>query len=255
MELRGRLNPNVEALSVRLSDFKALSFDCYGTLIDWESGMLAALEGLTGQVQQPLSRNDILQAHAIAESSQQAQTPTKRYSDVLATVYKRLAEQWGVPSTHDACVAYGRSVGDWPAFPDSVAALIYLKKFYKLIILSNVDNASFEGSKARLGVVFDAVVTAEDAGSYKPDRRNFDYMLERLQGGLASKADLLHTAESLFHDHVPGNAAGLASCWIHRRHADTGFGATKDPGQMPRIDFRFISMGAMVEAHQAELNA
>lgn len=244
---------------MRLSAFTALSFDCYGTLIDWESGMLAALESLTAQVQQPLGRNEILQAHATAEASQQAQTPTMRYSDVLATVYKRLAERWGVPSTHEACIAYGRAVGDWPAFPDTVAALTYLKKFYKLIILSNVDNASFEGSKARLGVVFDAVVTAEDAGSYKPDRRNFDYMLDRLQGGLAgqavNKADLLHTAESLFHDHVPANAVGLASCWIHRRHADTGFGATKDPGQIPQVDFRFTSLGAMADAHQAEMSA
>jgi 2-haloacid dehalogenase len=246
-------------MSVRLSDFKVLSFDCYGTLIDWESGMLAALEGLTSQVQPALTRNDILQAHALAESAQQAQTPAKRYSDVLATVYKRLSEQWGVASSHEACVAYGRSVGDWPAFPDTVEALNYLSRFYKLVILSNVDNASFEGSKARLGVRFDAVVTAEDAGSYKPDRRNFDYMLERLQGGLAGTpvvaSDILHTAESLFHDHVTANAVGLASCWIHRRHADTGFGATKDPGQMPRVDFRFTSMGAMAEAHRAEVSA
>ena len=244
---------------MRLSGFRVLSFDCYGTLIDWESGMLAALEGLTAQMQRPLARNEILQAHATHEAAQQAQTPTKRYSDVLSTVYKRLAEQWGVPSSHEACAAYGRSVGDWPAFPDTVAALAYLKRFYKLVILSNVDNASFEGSNVRLGKCFDAVVTAEDAGSYKPDQRNFDYMLDRLQSGLASepigKADILHTAESLFHDHVPANAVGLASCWIHRRHADTGFGATKDPGQMPRVDFRFTSMGALAEAHRAEIGA
>ena len=244
---------------MRLSAFKVLSFDCYGTLIDWETGMLAALEGLTSQVPSGLTRNQILEAHAIHEAAQQAQTPTKRYSDVLAIVYKRLAEKWGVPCSHDACVAYGRSIGSWPAFADTVDALRYLKRFYKLVILSNVDNASFESSKPRLGVPFDAVVTAEDAGSYKPDRRNFDYLLERLQGGLAgdrvAPADILHTAESLFHDHVPANALGLASCWIHRRHADAGFGATKDPGQMPRVDFRFTSMAALAEAHRAELAA
>ena len=244
---------------MRLSDFTVLSFDSYGTLIDWESGMLAALEGLTSRVQPALSRNDILQAHATHEAAQQAQTPAKRYSDVLSTVYKRLAEQWGVPSSHEACVAYGHSIKDWPAFPDTVEALKYLQRFYKLVILSNVDNASFDGSNTRLGVRFDAVITAEDAGSYKPDQRNFHYMLDRLQAGLAGdligKTDILHTAESLFHDHVPANAVGLASCWIHRRHADTGFGATKDPGQMPRVDFRFTSMGAMAEAHRAEVTA
>ena len=257
MELRGRLDTDVAAVTMRLSAFKVLSFDCYGTLIDWETGMLAALEGLTSQVPAGLTRNQILEAHATHESAQQAQTPTKRYSDVLATVYKRLSEQWGVPSSHEACVTYGRSVSAWPAFPDTVAALDYLKRFYRLVILSNVDNASFEGSKSRLGVSFDAVVTAEDAGSYKPDQRNFDYMLERLRGGLAGEAiepaHILHTAESLFHDHVPANAVGLASCWIHRRHGDTGFGATKDPGQMPRLDFRFTSLAAMAAAHRAEL--
>ncbi len=244
---------------MRLSDFGVLSFDCYGTLIDWESGMLAALETLTSKVDRGLARNDILQAHAVHESTQQVQTPAKRYSDVLATVYKRLAEQWGVTVSHEECAAYGRSVGDWPAFPDSAAALAYLKRHFKLVILSNVDNASFEGSKRRLGVAFDAVVTAEDAGSYKPAGRNFDYMFERLAFGLGGAAvrpgDVLHTAESLFHDHGPANAVGLASCWIHRRHADPGFGATRDPGQMPRVTFRFTSMAAMAEAHRAELAA
>ena len=239
-----------------LRAFKVLSFDCYGTLIDWESGMLAALDALVSSAPHPLLRDQVLQAHAIHESSQQAQTPTKPYRDMLATVYKRLAEQWGVPVTHEACAAYGRSIADWPAFTDSIDALRYLHRFYKLVVLSNVDNASFEGSKPRLGVSFDAVITAEDAGSYKPDARNFAYMLTRLAPGLGSPpiapADILHTAESLFHDHVPANAAGLASCWIHRRHAQTGFGATMDPGTMPRIDYRFTSMAALAEAHRAE---
>ena len=238
---------------MRLRDFRVLSFDCYGTLIDWESGMLAALAGLAAA--SGLPREAILQAHAAHESAQQAQTPTKIYSDVLATVYKRLAEQWGVGASHEDCVAYGRSVGDWPAFDDTPAALAYLKRFYKLVILSNVDNASFAVSQRRLGVQFDAVVTAEDAGSYKPDRRNFDYMLQRLSPGLGGApigmGDILHTAESLFHDHGPANAVGLASCWIHRRHGQDGFGATMDPGTMPRVNFRFTSMAALVEAHRA----
>ena len=241
---------------MRLSAFKVLSFDCYGTLIDWESGMLAGLAGLTARAGVS-DRDAILQAHAAHESTQQLQTPSKRYSDILATVYKRLAEQWGVAASHEDCVTYGQSIGDWPAFEDSAAALAYLQRFYKLVILSNVDNASFADSQKRLGVAFDAIVTAEDAGSYKPDRRNFDYMLQRLGFGLGSgpigRADILHTAESLFHDHGPANAIGLASCWIHRRHAQAGFGATMDPGEMPKVDFRFTSMAALVEAHRAEI--
>src|SRR3546814_1398373 len=129
-----------------LGDFKALSFDCYGTLIDWESGMIAALSGLTSRAGTSLTRDEILQAHARHESRQQAQTPTKPYRDLLPIVYKRLAEEWGVSVTNAECEDYGRSVRDWPEFIDSPGALRYLKKFYKLLILSNVDNRTFQFS-------------------------------------------------------------------------------------------------------------
>lgn len=240
-----------------LTDFKVLTFDCYGTLIDWESGMVEALRPLTDRVGRPLTRNAILEAHAFHESSQQAQTPTMRYRDLLAVVFKRLAETWGVHASHEECVAYGRSVGDWPAFEDSPGALRYLKRFYKLVILSNVDNESFARSSARLQVAFDAVITAEDAGSYKPSLRNFEYMLHRLGAGLGGtpigRSDILHVAESMFHDHAPANEVGLASCWIYRRHQAQGFGATMDPGTMPRHDFRFTSMAGLVEAHRVQI--
>ena len=176
----------------------------------------------------------------------------KIYRDVLAVVYKRLAEQWGVTASWDECVAYGNSIGNWPAFPDTPDALKYLKQHYKLVILSNVDNQSFAASNRRLGVEFDAIYTAEDIGAYKPAAKNFDYMLEKLSGSGVAKSSILHTAESLFHDHVPANRHKLASCWIYRRHADTGFGATMNPGQMPNIDFKFTSMGALAAAHEAE---
>jgi 2-haloalkanoic acid dehalogenase type II len=238
---------------MKLTDFDALTFDCYGTLIDWESGMVAALKPLTARVARTLSRDDILQAHARHESSQQRFTPAKAYRDVLAIVYKRLAEEWGVGVTHEECAAYGRSVGDWPAFEDSPGALQYLKQHYKLVILSNVDNASFAASNKRLQVAFDAIYTAEDIGSYKPDPRNFDYMLTKLDGLGVAKDKILHTAESLFHDHQPANRIGLASCWIYRRHAETGFGATMDPGERPHVDVQFTSMAALAEAHRREM--
>ncbi|TPL79148.1 haloacid dehalogenase type II [Mesorhizobium sp. B2-3-13] len=240
---------------MKLTDFKALTFDCYGTLIDWESGMIEALKPLTGRVGRGLGRDEILQAHARHESSQQNWTPQKRYRNLLAVVYKRLAEEWGVVATPEECIAYGLSVKDWPAFADTAAALQYLKKHYRLIILSNVDNTSFSFSNRKLGVDFDAIYTAEDIGSYKPSPRNFDYMLEKLATlGIGDK-EVLHTAESLFHDHTVANQLGLASCWIHRRHADQGFGATMHPGDMPKVDFRFDSMADLVEAHREELRA
>ena len=237
---------------MKLGSFKALTFDCYGTLIDWETGMAEALQPLTSRLGSTLSRNEILESHARHESSQQLATPAMKYSELLAVVYKRLAEEWGVAVSWEDCEAYGASVKNWPAFADSVEALAYLKKHYKLIILSNVDNASFAHSNRRLKTVFDAVYTAQDIGSYKPSSRNFEYMIDRLGGLGIAKNAILHTAESLFHDHVPANRHGLASCWIYRRHDQQGFGATRDPGHTPQYDFRFNSMAELVAAHRAE---
>lgn len=236
-----------------LTEFDALTFDCYGTLIDWESGMAEALKGLSDRAQRPLTRDQILEAHAHHESSQQRYTPAKRYRDLLPIVYKRLAEEWGVHVTHEDCVEYGRSVGRWPAFEDSPEALRYLKKYFKLVILSNVDNESFQKSNRRLHVEFDAIYTAEDIGSYKPSARNFDYMIEKMAEIGVRKEKILHTAESMFHDHKPANDHGLRSCWINRRHDKQGFGATMNPGRMPNVDFRFNGMDELVKAHQAQV--
>jgi len=238
---------------MRLTDFKALTFDVYGTLIDWESGMVEGLKPLTGRVGRALSRNEILEAHAHYESETQRQTPAKPYARLLAVVYRRLAEEWGVPAGWDECLAYGRSVRDWPAFADSAAALAYLKDHYKLVVLSNVDNESFAHSNEKLGVTFDAVYTAEDVGSYKPAPRNFEYMLANLKRRGIEKHEILHTAESMFHDHAPANSFGLANCWIYRRHDQEGFGATMNPGEMPKYDMIFNSMAELVEAHRKEL--
>ena len=237
---------------MKLSDFEVLTFDVYGTLIDWESGMVAALKPLTDKVG-GLSRDEILEAHAHHESTTQRWTPAKTYSELLGVVYRRLAEEWGAEVTWEECAAYGRSVRQWPAFDDSRAALAYLKQHYKLVVLTNTDNVSFSGSNARLGVHFDGVYTAEDVGSYKPSDRNFDYMLETLARRGIGKSQILHTAESMFHDHAPANRYGLANCWIYRRHGKEGFGATMNPGEMPHYDFRFDSMSDLVAAHKAEL--
>lgn len=237
---------------MKLRDFKVLTFDCYGTLIDWESGMIAALAPLTDKLQRKLTRNEILEAHARHESGQQRQTPGKRYRDLLAVVYRRLAEEWDVPVDWEDCVQYGSSIRDWPAFPDSVDALRYLKEHYKLVILSNVDNESFAASNQRLGVQFDGIYTAEDIGSYKPADANFEYAISMLKGRGYEKPQILHTAESMFHDHAPANRHGLRSCWIYRRHEQEGFGATMHPGAMPHYDFRFHSLGEMAEAHRLE---
>lgn len=165
---------------MRLSDFTTLTFDCYGTLIDWESGMIAQLSRLAARSARTLEKDEILEMHGRLETLHQRQTPARLYPDILATVYRRLAEEWRVAVSWQECRAYGESIGQWPAFADSKEALRYLSEHYELVILSNVDQDSFARSEERLGVRFDAVFTAEDIGSYKPDDCNFDYLLARL---------------------------------------------------------------------------
>ncbi len=236
---------------MRLGDFTVLSFDCYGTLIDWESGIWTALQPLLGKAGGPIARDDALVAFARHESAQEAATPGLLYSELLARVHRRLAAEWGVAATAGEDRAFGGSVGDWPAFADTPAALAYLRRFYKLVILSNVDRASFARSNPRLGVTFTAIYTAEEIGSYKPDPRNFRYMLDRLATAGHGHGDILHVAQSLYHDHVPANRCGLRSAWIDRRHGKAG-GATPPVAADIHYDFRFASLAELAAAHQAE---
>jgi len=236
---------------MRLSDFSVLTFDCYGTLIDWESGIWQALRPLVALCPSPPARDAALAAFGVAESAQERETPGLLYSTLLALVHGRLAAEWGVAPDAVEAEAFGGSVGDWPAFSDSAAALAYLKRSYKLVILSNVHRAGFAGSNRKLGVEFDAVYTAEDIGSYKPDPRNFRYLLDRLAEQGHRPGDILHVAQSLYHDHAPANRAGLASAWIDRRHGADG-GATPPVDATVRYDFRFTSLAELAEAHRAE---
>jgi 2-haloalkanoic acid dehalogenase type II len=234
---------------MQLTDFDVLTFDCYGTLIDWERGIDAALQPLLARVGRPPARDDVLEAFARHESAQEAATPAMPYAELLGVVHERLSGEWGVSSSADEARRFGASIPDWPAFPDTVPSLQYLKKHYKLVILSNVDRESFKATNPKLGVTFDAVYTAQDIGSYKPDPRNFAYLTERLAEQGVARDRILHTAQSLYHDHVPANAAGLASAWIDRRKGSQGSGATMPADA--RVDFHFPSLAAMVEAHRA----
>lgn len=240
---------------MRLTDFKVLTFDCYGTLIDWETGILDALRPLLRKDPVERSRDEVLTSFARHETAQEAQTPDMIYSELLGQVHRRLAEEWGVAASETDHRAFGGSVGDWPAFADSAASLSYLKQFHKLVILSNVDRKSFAESRKRLGVAFDAVYTAEDIGSYKPDFGNFRYMIGALKRSGYAERDILHIAQSLFHDHAPANAMGLCSAWIDRRSDAAGSGATPSPPEGVRYDFRFPGMAELVEAHRAELRS
>ena len=238
---------------MRLSDFQVLSFDCYGTLIDWETGIHQSLRPWLECHGIELTRDDLLEAFAQEESAAESAAPETLYSELLTQVHHRLADRWTLPRDAEEAARFGGSVGRWPPFPDSAPALAYLKQHYRLVILSNVDRASFAGSNATLGVEFDEIFTAEEIGSYKPDPANFRYMLDALAARGFDAGDVLHTAQSLFHDHEPAVRLGLTTCWIDRRFETGGFGATAPPSAPVRVDFRFVSLEAMAEAHANEV--
>ncbi len=254
-----------------LSDHDVLSFDCYGTLIDWESGICAGLTPLLSRAGIDLaqadggptragmglarggvtfSRDAVLEAFGRLEARQQEKTPEMLYPDLLAEVHRQLATEWDVAQDPAEAAAFGRSIGDWPAFADTVEALTYLKQHFRLVILSNVDRNSFQATEQRLKVRFDAIYTAQDIGSYKPDRRNFGYLIDRLREQGVLKEKILHVAQSLFHDHVPAKSVGLATAWIDRRHDATGWGATAPVSPDGQYNFRFTSLAALADEHQ-----
>ena len=239
-------------MSKQLTDYKVLTFDCYGTLIDWESGIWDALQPLLmANTGAGVTRGPALAAFAAAESAQEAETPDLLYPKLLERVHGALARRFELRSTADLDAAFGASVAHWPAFPDTADALRTLKQHYKLVILSNVNRDGFAASNRKLGVAFDAIYTAQDVGSYKPTPRNFEYMLEHLKAehGLAA-GDILHTAQSLFHDHVPAKAFGLANAWVDRQGLSQGgdWGATAQVEKRPEFDFIFPTMVAMAKA-------
>ncbi len=209
-----------------LSQFKVLTFDCYGTLIDWERGICDALRPWLNRNGPPIDDEALLAAFARIEKVVEGETPELPYPQVLRATYARLAESLSMPSDAASAYALADSIGDWPAFADSPDALQRLKRRYKLVILSNVDRSSFARSNQRLGVEFDAIITAEDVGSYKPAMGHFTRAAELFKKWGVNPEEWLHVAQSLFHDHAPAKSIGLATAWIDRRRGRAGTGAT-----------------------------
>ena len=235
-----------------VSDYRALSFDCYGTLIDWESGILNFLRRWSARAGVAVDDEALLETFAAVESREESRTPRKLYPAVLESVLDGIAARFGITASAVDRAAFGQSVAYWPAFPDSVAALAELKRHFKLIILSNVDRASFARSNVKLGVKFDLIVTAEDVGSYKPNARNFRTLTTRLALIGIEQQDLLHVAQSLFHDIEPASKMDLRTAWINRRQGKPGHGATKAPKPGVEADFEFPSLKAFVDAVNAD---
>ena len=218
-------------MAVTFADVDALTFDCYGTLVDWEAGIarglgvMLASQGITADVE------ELLERFAGHESALEA-GPYRRYREILAEAGRRIGRDYGVEPSDDAVEAFGASVGEWPAFPDSAAALARLAERFRLGVITNCDDDLFAQSNRRLGVTFDWIVTAEQAGSYKPDPRNFELAFERID---VPRERIVHVAQSLYHDHVPAKALGMTTVWIDRRRDRPGFGATPPADATPDL--------------------
>jgi 2-haloacid dehalogenase len=230
---------------VRISDFTTLSFDCSGTLVDWETGILDRLRPWIDRHHRGVTDSEVLKAFGDAESDLQAETPAARYPDILARVHGRIADRLGMARDAEMAAGFGHSVGDWPVFDDTHDALVDLGGGHRLVILSNVDRASFPRTQARIGVEFDAVYTAEEIGSYKPDPRNFAYLIEHERLAGVEPDRILHVGQSLFHDHEPAARAGLARCWINRPSPRADLGAARPPMSDVDVDLQFSSMAGL----------
>jgi 2-haloacid dehalogenase len=233
---------------MKLSDFEALSFDCYGTLIDWEIGIAVVLRRWASERRLEIDDEALLAAFSEHEAAAEAEYPTALYPDILARTMRAMGDEVGAEVSDADADTLASSVPDWPAFPDSHDALAALGERFRLIILSNVDRRSFAASNERLGVRFTSILTAEDIGSYKPSVRNFDALVAEARRLGIPDGKLLHVAQSLFHDHVPAKRAGLATVWIDRRRSRPGWGATPPPNVDVQPDWTFASMAEFAAA-------
>jgi 2-haloacid dehalogenase len=209
-----------------------LTFDCYGTLIDWEAGILAAVRPILRAHGVEAGDDQVLELFARLESAAEA-GPYRPYAQILASVMRGLGQRLGFAPGPAEVGALAASVGDWPPFSDSVAALAALKRRFRLAIISNIDDDLFAASQRRLGVDFDWIITAQQARSYKPSLNNFRLALERIG---VPQEQVLHVAQSLFHDHVPAKQLGLETVWVNRRGGQPGPGATPPAEAQPDLE-------------------
>jgi len=265
---------------VNLDRFALLSFDCYGTLIDWERGILDALRRDFERAGVAMDQDAVLAAFAESEPKREQEAPTDPYPLILQRVHSDLAARFGLalagqdsmepnsvernsvgrasrPSTttpvgrasrpsssqNEDSERFARSIGDWPPFPDTAESLRRLKERFRLVILSNVDRESFARTNEQLGVTFDAVITAQDVGAYKPDQRMFDRLIETARSLGVERGAILHVAQSLYHDIAPAKRAGLRTFWVDR----PGAGAVKATENDAQPDLTVRSVRELAE--------
>lgn len=252
---RQRTNTNIQApvgeRPRRLNDAAVLTLDGYGTLVDRENGVIGALMPWLHDVGVTAGHGEILRVFAQAEQANLM--PGISYRDVLVRVHDTLAEFFGVNRNPTAAEDFASSIGRWPIQPDAPAALAYLKQHFQLVVLTNADHAAFDATNEALGIEFDAVYTAEDTGTFKPDTGMFNYLLNKFEEVGIEKRQVLHVAGSIRFDHVPAKRLAMNTCWIHRKNGAERLAKAHKRGLDVHPDFRFRTLGGLADAHWAEV--
>jgi 2-haloacid dehalogenase len=205
------------------SKFTTISFDCYGTLIDWEAGILPTLRTVLANHRKSLPDDNLLELYGEFEAEAEG-GEYQSYRNVLRAVVRAFAERFRFEATSTEIDSLAESIASWPPFPDTLAALRKLHERFKLVVISNIDDDLFASTRKVLGIEFDGVITAEEARSYKPSQNNFRLALRRFE---LLSGELLHAAQSVYHDVVPARALGISTVWVNRRSARPGIGAVR----------------------------
>ena len=236
---------------IDFSKFKVLTFDCYGTLIDWERGITELVQPWLAKLDPHLPSRLLLSSFALMQAKFQQVRPVLLYPDVLRRTWSDIEGTFGWPVDQEHADAFAGSVGTWPPFADTVDSLRYFERHYRLAILSNVDNASLEKTLKLLQVPFTLTVTAEDAETYKPSLALFNKAIAMLEDMGISKSEILHIGQSKHHDINPGRKLGLTTVWVNRRHDQKGSGATLATEAEPHLTV--TSLAELVALHKAQV--
>ena len=235
---------------MKLTDFKVLTFDVVGTLIDFERGVLASVRRLGGDAARDLTDDQIFEPYMRGRAAFPG-----RSSKAMSKVYHSLANELGLPSDDQTAAAFQRDVLDWPAFEDSVAALKRLRKHFRLVAMTNADRVALSSYAHTLGDPFDDTVCCDETGVAKPNPQFFAYNRGRQAAFGYKFGEILHTAQSQYHDIGVATELGYSTCWIERRQGQKGFGATPTPDAVTTPTFTFATLGALADAVEAEARA
>jgi putative hydrolase of the HAD superfamily len=237
---------------IRLRDFNTLTFDVVGTLIDFETGILDWFRPTLGRHGVSKTDEEILTAFAAVEDKCQRETPEKPFTEMLPLIYRDMVSGWGFGFRDEDAEGFRNSIRLWPPFPDTVEALEELGTRYRLVAVTNADAWALEHMSANMGDPFQERVTCDEVGVNKPSPRVFEYALDKLAPAGVEKKDILHTAQSQYHDIVPASALGFATMWIERRHGKGGFGATPRPQRISTPTFHAATMADFVRQVREE---